>query len=285
MSLSNFIPEVWSAQLLKQLRKNLVAAQSSVCNNDYEGEIKNHGDTVRINSIGPVTIFDYTKDVDMAAPQVLSSSAEVLVIDQAKGFNFAVDDIDKAQMNVNVMQEAMSLASYGIADKMDQFLLGLYTKVAGTVGASGGGDATAITPTSSNVYEALVNANTYLNENNVPRDGRFAIVPPFFEGWLLKDSRFVSYGTVANRDDLANGAIGRAAGMDIMVSNNVSNASGSDYKCIAGHRIAWTCVSDVVAVRAYEPQYRLADAVKGLTLYGATVTRPEALCVLHCNKS
>ena len=39
MALDNFIPEIWSARLLKHLDEDLVFKQ--LVNTDYEGEIRN----------------------------------------------------------------------------------------------------------------------------------------------------------------------------------------------------------------------------------------------------
>src|SRR5688572_31340497 len=97
MSLENFIPEVWSARLLVNLYNTLVYGNPRLINTDYEGESRNMGDTVRINSIGAVTVGDYTKNTDMAAPQTLSDAQTTLTITQQKYFNFQVDDIDKFQ--------------------------------------------------------------------------------------------------------------------------------------------------------------------------------------------
>lgn len=271
--------------MLKALRKGLVAGQSAVINTDYEGEIKGGGDTVRINSIGDITISSYSKDTDIANPQALTDAQQTMVIDQMKYFNFAVDDVDRVQAQPDVMSEAMSFAGYRLADTADQFILGLYTGFANVLGATGRGDATAITPTSSNVYETLVDASVWLDENNVPGDGRFVIVPPFLEGYLLKDVRFVSYGTAANRDALMNRGIGRAAGFEILKSNNVSNNAGADYRCVAGHKIGWTFADQISEMEAYRPPLRFSDAVKGLHVYGAKVVRPETLVAVHFNKS
>ena len=57
MSVTNFIPTIWSARLLEHLNKTHVYA--ALVNRDYEGEIKNFGDTVKINQLGRVTIKDY----------------------------------------------------------------------------------------------------------------------------------------------------------------------------------------------------------------------------------
>ena len=70
MAITTFIPELWSARLLHQLDKAHIAA--NLVNRNYEGEIKKQGDTVHINSIGNITIKDYTKASDIAAPEELT---------------------------------------------------------------------------------------------------------------------------------------------------------------------------------------------------------------------
>jgi len=62
MAISSFIPSVWAARALVNLEKNLVYAQMGVINRDYEGDIREAGDNVRINMIGQVTINTYTKN-------------------------------------------------------------------------------------------------------------------------------------------------------------------------------------------------------------------------------
>lgn len=112
MSFKNFIPTVWSARLLANLDKNLVALQ--FVNRDYEGEISAYGDTVKINQLGDITIKDYT-GADIDDPEELDSTQQILAIDKAKYFNFAVKDIDKAQSNVNLVDGSMQRASYAMA--------------------------------------------------------------------------------------------------------------------------------------------------------------------------
>src|SRR5437868_9631974 len=121
-TINNFIPQIWSARILEALRKALVYAQANIVNRDYEGEIQAYGDTVKINSIGDPTIFDYTKNTDMPSPETLTDSQKVLQINQAKAFNFQVDDVDKAQQNPKVLDFALSRAAYKLADTADQFV-------------------------------------------------------------------------------------------------------------------------------------------------------------------
>ncbi|MDC6668545.1 hypothetical protein OEZ84_27820, partial [Leclercia adecarboxylata] len=129
MAVTNFIPEVWAAQLLSSLKKSLVFAGPAIANRNYEGEIANFGDTVRITSISRPTISTYTKNGSLSAPETLTDASRVLLIDQSKAFNFEVDDIDMRQSRDGgaLMDEAATEAAYALADVADQYVAGLYT--------------------------------------------------------------------------------------------------------------------------------------------------------------
>lgn len=282
MALNNFIPQIWSAQLLESLKKSLVYGQEGVVNRDYEGEIQAYGDTVKINSIGSITVGDYQKNTDMDDPQVLTDATRTLVIDQAKYFNFQVDDIDRAQQRPKIMQAAMQEAAYALRNAADVYIA---TKMFSEADPNNfiGSDSSPVVPTKQTAYELLVDLATILDENNVPEEGRWVIVPPWFYGLMLKDDRF-THETAAGDDVIRNAVIGRAAGFTVLRSNNVPNVDGSAYKIIAGHRIAFAYAEQINDVEAYRPEKRFADAVKGLHLYGGKVIRPEALAVLVANK-
>ena len=121
MSVANFIPTIWSARLLAHLDKAHVYA--ALVNRDYEGEIKNYGDTVKINQIGDVTIKDYTKGKDIDDPEELNGDQNTLTIDQAKYFNFSIDDVDAAQVNPKLMDSAMQRSAYAMNDTWQTFCI------------------------------------------------------------------------------------------------------------------------------------------------------------------
>ena len=127
MAVTNFIPSIWSARLNEGFKKALV--YGNCVNTDYEGEIKGAGSTVKINSVGAVTIDNYDKSKGINKPQELDSSQSTLTIDQAKYFNFQVDDIDKAQANVDLLDAGIKEASYGLANVADQYIANFYTEV------------------------------------------------------------------------------------------------------------------------------------------------------------
>lgn len=283
MSLNNFIPEVWSAQILSNLHKTHIFCQSAVCNRNYEGEIKKGGDTVRINNIGAVTVSDYTKDTDIASAQALTDGQQTLVIEKAKYFNFSIDDIDKAQGNPMVMDEAMREAAYAMSDAQDTYVAGLwiYAASANFVG-------TDISPktlsAASDLYPLFTQLKTVLDTNNVPREGRYIILPPWCESVMAQDNRFVLNYNPAVYGTILNGQITKAVGFDVLISNNITNDGSSDYRIQAGHNMAITYADQVTEVEAYRPQLRFGDALKGLNLFGAKVVRPQALAIATITK-
>jgi len=277
-TINNFIPAIWSAQLLVSLKKSLVYGQPNIINRDYQGEITAYGDTVKINSIGTIAVGDYTKNTNMSSPETLTDTTRSLIINQSKYFNFQIDDIDMAQQNPKVMQQAMMEAAYSLRNVADQYIASLNADFSNTIGSTSSPETfTAVT----DAYEALVDLSVKLDENNVPEMGRYVVVPPWYQGLLLKDDRFVKSGVLPAEDRLLNGMIGKAAGFDVLVSNNVPKTSlTGDYKIIAGYAGMWSYAEQINDVEAYRPELRFADAVKGLHLYGAKVIRPNAGAVL-----
>ncbi len=283
MSLT-FIPTVWAARLLVALEKSLVYGQTNVSNRDYEGEIREAGNTVKIGSVGDVTIGDYVKDTDIADPQILTDSEQSLLIDQSKYFNFYVDSIDRAQQNTNVLDEAMRRSAWGLREKADAYLASIMDAAVPT-GNKIGSTTTPKVPTKDDAYEYLVDLGVLLDEADVPLEGRFVVVPAWFHGLLLKDERFIKAGTGRSDAALANGEVGEAAGFSILKSNNVPNTTATKYKIIAGHSIATAYVEQIVDLQTFKPEKRFGDAVKGLHVYGGKVVRPTALACLIANKS
>ena len=278
MSVKNFIPQIWSARLLAHLDK--IHVYAGLVNRDYEGEIKQFGDTVKINQIGDITIKKYT-GAAIDAPDDLTGEQDTLTIDQANYFNFAIKDVDNAQTNPKLMNEAMARAAYGLNDTVDSLLAGIM--VAGAAGAIGS-DESPFVPTKDDAYDLLVDLGTELTEKNVPLLGRWVVVPPFYHGLLQKDSRFVGNGTDVNMAILEGGHIGAAAGFQIYVSNNVPNTDGAKYKILAGTNAGASFAEQITETEGYRPESNFSDAVKGLHLCGVKVLQKNALATLTVNR-
>lgn len=269
MALENFIPEKWSASLLVQLRKALVHA--ALVNRDYEGDIRNAGDTVRINELGSVTVGDYTKNSTVSW-QRMDSAQKSLLIDQAKYFAVKLDDIDQAQSMPKLMDGIMSEAAYAIADTVDAHLAGLYSAAGNTV--------SALTVTAGNVILNVSNMQLKLDEANVPTGGRFLIIPPWYNQHLvLAASGAVSAtATVKVMDNglILNGYVGQFMGFNVLMSNNVNN-NATVWNIMAFNRSAITHAAQIAKVEAVRIEDGFQDGVKGLYLYGSKVVRPAAM--------
>src|SRR5690606_23188746 len=151
MALDNFIPEIWSTQLLSNLHNDLVFGR--VVNRDYEGEIAAAGDTVRIHSVGPVSVSTYTKNTDHSGPEALDDSEVVLNITESKMFNFQVDDVDRVQQSPKMMSAAMREAAFALANVADTFLANKISD-----GTPAGNVLTDITANNANTYGNLYEA-------------------------------------------------------------------------------------------------------------------------------
>ena len=215
------------------------------------------------------------------APDDLTGEQDTLTIDQANYFNFAIKDVDNAQTNPKLMNEAMARAAYGLNDTVDSLLAGIM--VAGAAGAIGS-DESPFVPTKDDAYDLLVDLGTELTEKNVPLLGRWVVVPPFYHGLLQKDSRFVGNGTDVNMAILQGGHIGAAAGFQIYVSNNVPNTDGAKYKILAGTNAGASFAEQITETEGYRPESNFSDAVKGLHLCGVKVLQKNALATLTVNR-
>ncbi len=276
-SINAFIPEVWAAQLLSSLKKALVYGQPRIASREYEGEISNYGDTVRITSISRPTIATYTKGVTTISPEQLTDAQRALVIDQAKYFAFEVDDIDMRQARDGgaLMDEAAMEAAYGLADVADQYVAALYTgaQAANAIG-------TVSVTTAALAFTQLRRLKVKLDEANVPQEGRWVVVPSWYHGLLLEDDRFVRVDASGTSEALRNGQVGRALGFDVLMSNNAPLVTGDDYAVIAGRPGAIAYAEQINKTEAYRPQDSFSDALKGLHLYGAKLLRPDSIATV-----
>ncbi|MDE6139173.1 MAG: hypothetical protein K2F57_06855, partial [Candidatus Gastranaerophilales bacterium] len=130
---SAFIPQVWSQKLNQMLDKNCVMLQC--VNRNWEGEIKNQGDTVKIITPADVTVSTLTSDnIEYSA---LTPTSQDLVIDQKKFFAFKIDDVAQVQANTDIMEAHLTNAKKAIEEVQDSYLLSLHTDVteANTVGS------------------------------------------------------------------------------------------------------------------------------------------------------
>lgn len=267
---SAFIPEIWSQKLNNMLAKNCVMLQC--VNKNYEGEIKNQGDSVKIITPAAVTIS--TLDSSALTYSELTPTETDLVIDQKKFFAFKINDVAKAQANQDIMEAHLQNAKKAIEEVQDSYLLGQHANVDSNNIIGG---TTAITLDKSTIYSNFVALALKLKNSDAVNNNQkpWVVINPTVESYLLQSPEFISAYNVAD-ETLREGAIGRIAGMDVLVSTNLTATAGK-YYVLAGTNEAITFASQLSKVESLRDKDSFSDLVRGLYLYGAKTVQPKSL--------
>ena len=280
MSYENFKAKIWSKAIDKELERVFVFADGT--NRQYEGEIKGLGDTVRILGVGKPTVTEHdliSGDITLSTPEKVSDTSVSLVVDKASYFNYAVEDIDKAQGAGKVLSVLNDEASQEVANKIDQYIAKLSLGTAGVQLYSSSN--TVIT--NANVLSVFDGVQAKLYENDVnPATEVEMIIPPwlymvFRQAYQNKDTD--------NSEYLTNGKVARYGNMVIKMSNNVAIDTNSKYRVQVRTKRAIALAMSEAHTEAYRPETGFKDAVKGFKLYGAKIVRPKEMVTLICSAS
>ncbi len=268
---STFIPEIWSKKLNQMLEKNCVMMQC--VNKNWEGEISQQGDTVKIITPADVTVSTLTSD--NITYTSLAPKSQDLVIDQKKFFAFKIDDVAKVQSNMDIMEAHLVNAKKAIEEVQDSYLLAMHTDV--TESNTVGSESLPITLDKSTIYEHFVKLSLALKNSDAVHAGvrPWVVINPNIESYLLQSPEFIKAYNVAD-ETLRDGAIGRIAGMDVLVSTNLTDIDNK-YYVLAGTNDAITFASQLAKIESLRDKDSFSDLVRGLYLYGAKTVQPKAL--------
>jgi hypothetical protein len=286
----NFIPEIWSGKMIENFYDATVLA--AISNTDYEGEIRQYGDTVNIRTTPEITIREYVKGQTLTVENPDKPKIQ-LVIDKGEYFACVEDDIDKVQSDINLMDTWSKDASERMKIKIDQRVLtdilpgiSAFNKGAtageqsasfnlGTTGAPltvTKDGASSTTP----VVDLLVDLGTVLDEANCPEQGRFVVIPAKMANLIkkseLKDASLSGDGTSM----LRNGRLGMVDRFTIYVSHNLNVSSGK-YSVIAGTKMGFTFASQMTNMETIRSESTFGNIIRGLQVYGYQVVKGESL--------
>lgn len=310
-----FIPEVWSGKLVEKFYKATVLG--AIANTDYEGEIKNYGDKVQIRSRPTITIRNYSADLDLTVDRP-SVAKQTMNIDQGRYFNLALDDVMELQSDIDQLSIWAEDASEQMKINVDGQVLNGGTAGDGTgvvnssdidsanVGNSAGAisadirlgtdgsptfvaasaQGTGVGNDASNdmaIVDYIVNCGTVLDEQNLPEQGRWMVIPAWLAGRIkkseLKDASLAGDGTSI----LRNGRVGMIDRFTIFLSNNVPRGVGAGSATIgyAGHKSALTFASQFTNMETLRAESTFGDLMRGLNVFGYETIKPEAVAALH----
>lgn len=269
-----FIPELWSTKIVELLHKNCVMLQC--VNRNYEGEIRQKGDTVHIRSFSAMAITDYDGSIEDAAYETPTPVEQELVIDQAKMWGLKIDDVSKAQSDINILTGYAKEAAYALETTIDTFLLAKHSDV--PAGNTIGTVSVPIALTKDNIYGYMVDLAAKLKSADAVGSGSktpFVVVNPVIEALLLKSPEFI-HATNMGDEVLRKGAIGRIAGLDVLLTTNFVAVS-SKYYILAGTNEAITFAEQLTKTETVKDKSFFGDLVRGLAVYGAKTVQANAL--------
>lgn len=275
---SAFIPEIWSQKLNNLLEKECVMLQC--VNRNWEGEIRNQGDKVKI--ITPAEVSISTLGSDSISYSELEPTSMDLVIDQKKFFAFKINDVAQVQANSDIMEAHLKNAKKAIEEVQDAYLLSMHANVA--TGNVVGSDTTPVSLDKSTIYSQFVKLALCLKNSDAVSTGvrPWVVINPTIESYLLQSTEFIGAHNVAD-ETLREGAIGRIAGMDVLVSTNLTAVDGKFY-VLAGTNEAITFASQLAKIESLRDKDSFSDLVRGLYLYGAKTVQPKALAKMIVTK-
>jgi len=261
----NFIPEIFSKLL--QAKFYNASVLPAISNTDYEGEISAAGDKVTVRTVPAVTISDYAGSLTY---HELATSKIELLIDKAKSYSFKVDDVLKAQSDIDMIKEATT-------DAAEAMRIAVETDVLANVYAGGtSGAGTDTTITTSNILSEILTMSKTLDERNIPEDGRFIVMSPEFISLLKQTELRQAYLTGDATSPLRNGQVGTIDRFTVYQSNMLPVVSGHT-QVIAGHPKGITFASQFTNAETLRLENSFGDAVRGLKVYGSKVITPECI--------
>lgn len=306
-----FIPTLWSGKLLAKFYQNTILAE--ICNTDYEGELKNQGDTIRIRLAPSININDYEVGMNLNY-EVPTPIFQDMQVNKGKYFGVQVNDVLAYQADMDLMnmftEDAAKQLKIAIEDEVFFNCFVTEGPAAANEGATAGATSASYNlgtdtapvdeATPENILNAILEMAAVLDEQNVPEDNRFLIMTPKDRNLLMRSNIAQAYFTGDASSTIRSGKIGmldrftcyvsnllpRGAAGKALVSGLSDPATGAALASAKARRLmvggTTHACSFAMTVDKTEPlrnQTDFGDIVRGLAVYGRKVVKPEALVV------
>lgn len=283
MSVDQLILGTFEACFSKYFYDELVVGK--LAHSEFKNGVKK-GDEVDVFMPPTITLFDYAGG-DLPNAEVATNSATKIRIDRGKAFHFEIDEIKKKEIeNAPDLKQKVKLATQYSQDGVKQFsacvdtaYANLYTRAGHYLDDSG--NAITLTPQIAKDILAYMQAKFKRGDGKGHTnwvDGQMiAIVPPEFQFYLgkLQDYVYVESG----HKKLEKGFVGKLAGWDILVSNNIASPSSGIFYPLFGIRSKTLAggVSSNLNMKHYMPEKNFNTRYKGYGLYGVGAPRADFL--------
>ena len=278
----NFIPELWSDEVIGAYKSNLVVA-NIVNRINHKGK---KGDTIHI----PVPTRGSASAKGAANAVIIQASTNSVVnVSLNKHYEYSklIEDIAEVQALSSMRKFYTDDAGYALAKQVDTDLINLAAGFQGGNGSTdynaaviGGDGSTALNTTTSNasdITDAGIRAMILTLDNaDVPMSDRFMVIPPVCANDLLGINRFTEQQYIGNGDAIRTGKIGMIYGIDVYISTNAPTTADSDRIGLIGHKNAM-CLAEQMSIRSqtqYKQEY-LGDLYTSDCIYGVSELRND----------
>lgn len=306
----SFIPQLWSNKLNAKFYAHTML--SEVSNTDWEGEIKNQGDTIRIRTAPSITINDYAGAGSTLTSEVPTPIFTDMQINKGKYFSVQINDVLAHQADMDLMNTFTDDAAKQLKISIENEAFfnwfsteGAHAKnkgaTAGAVSSSynlGTGAVPVNDATAQNVLNTILAMSATMDEQNIPEDGRWLIISPKDRNILMQSSIAQAYFTGDQSSTIRTGKIGMLDRMTVYVSNLLPHgaagkamvpglsatsggASESGTKLrrmmVSGTKASCAFAAQITKTEPLRNQTDFGDIVRGLSVYGRKVVKSEAL--------
>jgi len=296
-----FIPALWSGKLAQKFYAATVFGE--IANTDWQGDISGMGDTVIINTIPTINIYNYSVGQNLNY-DVPTPSTITLQINKGKYFGVNVNNVLEYQAKPKLMDMFTNDASMQMKMNIDKdVLLGTYnggaaTNSGATAGKVSGSfnlgtDTAPIALTPANILAYITSLSSVLDEANVPETDRWLVLTPVERQILMQSNlaqaQFMGDGSSIMR----NGKIGVIDRFTVYVSNLTPRAAAAQnfaggaqggalkrHSIVAGHKSGISFASQIAKVESLQNPNDFGNLVRGLNVYGYGVTQPDAIALL-----
>ena len=297
MAYETFIPTVWNESLQRELEPKLVLAKHT--NREYEGQVKQKGDSVRLLNVGRPTIYDFTTDdretlhTSLPTPEEIENASSTLYIKQVGAYNYFVGDIDRIQMlnDGKVMAAYQKETALGLATKVDKYLgQVVFPKAPVFTNDFADGTYNYIKVTSGDSVTAGSKAQNILELlDDIVQKGREMDISDsenLYVSCTPKIEKIIRRALLTLRTDNTKIVEGKEYlkyyNLLIDWSNNLKKAAAVgdiaayEYLTVRTDK-AVAYVHPFTHAEPYRPESGFADAIKGFILFDADITRPKEI--------
>jgi len=298
-----FIPEIWSGKLIEKFYASTVLA--AISNTDYEGEIKNQGDTVHIRTKPTITIRPYLVGGQLSVDRPASNIVD-LKIDQGLYFNEILDDVMEIQSDINLMGIWSDDAAQQMKIQVDTIVLlsmlgqcnasnqGLTAgKLSGNINLGVTGTPVpvianqAVPPVAGQVtiLQIILRMGLVLDEQNIPETGRWIVMPAWAAAMIKGSELRQAYLSGDDQSILRNGRLGQIDRFTLYVSNLLPKGpvtgppalAAGEWAIYAGHAHGLTFASQISKVETLRSEFTFGTLLRGLQVFGSKVIDGLAL--------